>query len=189
MKISIKTEQPQNVFCLVPGGWLPLAMISSHVMLIDKNISSKILLEPSRRSSADSLWIEALQDSGNQINPILCAYENSHRRTPTLEEFCEEAASLKSRISIRLPRAKLVEHSAESLQKIFSALQEKMSTRDREAHFLVRAAPKFLHRPRSSQLMQIVEEIVSLADSERIDRTSLVVLAACRRTPAVLLHN
>lgn len=181
IRLSVKPPYPLKIFCLIWGGHLYLPLVSSELLLLDRNILSMISSPGSPRSQAEQYWLNEFHRVSRNINPILTAYEGCFRRRPTKLEFREELAGSYAKLKDIYPNKRIIEHSTDTSDTLYDALAPKMDRQEQEVQFLLAAAPVVVDRPRDNDLMPKIREISRIADEFGLRRKSLaqVALVSC----------
>jgi len=177
IRLSVKPPHPLKIFCLTWGGHIYLPLVTSELLLLDRNILSRVSSPGSPRSQAEQYWLNEFHRVSKNINPILTAYEGCFRRRPTKSEFREELAESHAKLKRIYPGKQIIEHSTDTSDTLYDALAPKMNRQEQEVQFLLAAAPLVAHRPSDSGLMPKIREICRMADEFGLRRRSLVQIA------------
>ena len=182
LSLKIRFKQPMTVYALQIGGWLPLAVASCPLLLVDRNIVSiiKEIAKGSPRSdlAANNWWLSFLNSSNYKINPVLCAMEGDTRTSPSFEEFRASFDEARSQLSAALPNAQIIMFGEEHYRAAYETVQDFAERYNAELDFLMQVAPWLFMRNRGSNLMQVEQDLLQLASDLGLDKLSLVVIAA-----------
>lgn len=179
IKLKIQFDHKVNVWVLQLGGWLPLQLSSTDIILIDKNISSTLatlanLQSPLDESRlADKWWLEKLNVPSPALNPVLCAMEGRWRTSPSFDQFCAELERIGAFLQKALPNATIIRHQAEILENIYEVYTSQLPRYNREQVFLLEACPLVASRVKLGHEAKIEEAIFSAAEKAGISRQSL----------------
>lgn len=177
IRLSIKPPHPLKFFCLTWRGHLYLPLVSSELLLLDRNVLSKVSALDRISNKAERYWIGEFNRVSRNINPILTAYEGCFRRKPTKTEFQQELRKSFDRLKQLYPHKNIVEHSSETCDQLYDALEPKLKRQEEEIQFLLATAPSVAHRPSDSELMPKIREISKIAESFGLKGKSLVEIA------------
>jgi hypothetical protein len=171
-----------TVYALQIGGWLPLAVTSCPLLLVDRNIVS-IMKEIAKGSSRADLasnnwWLSFLNSSSHTINPVLCAMEGDTRTSPSFEEFRASFDDARAQLLTALPNAQIVMFGEEHYRAAYETVQDFAERYNGERDFLMEAAPRLFMRNAEPNLMQVEQELLQVASDLGLDKLSLVVIAA-----------
>lgn len=177
IRLSYTPPYPPKIFCLTWGGHIPIPFIANELLLLDRNLLSKIKNAERLKDKADRYWISEFSRVARNLNPVLTAYEGCLTRQPTKAEFQEElelAASLLQRV---YPTKNVITHSAELSASLFDALTRKLERKQIETQFLEQAASLVAFRPSDKDLMPRLREIIAMGEEAGLTSQSLVVPA------------
>lgn len=177
IRVSVNTPYPLRVFCLTWRGHIHLPLISTELLLLDRNILSKVSAPEKISDKAEQYWIGEFNRVSQIINPILTAYEGCFRRRPTRAEFQQEISNSYEKLRRLYPAKQLIEHSSETSGQLYDALEPKLERQEQEVKFLHAAAPLVVHRPSDMDLMPKIREICTIADDFGLRGRSLVQVA------------
>lgn len=177
IRLSVKPPYPLKLFCLTWGGHLYLPLVSTELLLLDRNVLSKVSAFDGISNKAERYWIGEFNRVSRNINPILTAYEGCFRRRPTKTEFQIEINKAFKALKDLYPDKRIIEHSSETSGQIYDALEPKLKRQEQEVQFLLASAPLAAHRPSDSELMPRIREISRLAASFGLQGRSLVQVA------------
>lgn len=176
-RLQVTPPHPQKIFCLTWGGHVYLPTITDHLLLIDRNVFSKISSQKKSMCEAEGYWIEVFERVSCRINPIMLAYEGCKRRQPTLEEFQAELAAARDRLVALYPSKEIIAHSRETSAMLYGELKRKLERQAREAGFLHKWAPYVTHRPNDRDLMVRARTLLGAASDAGLRENSLVHVA------------
>jgi len=182
LNLKIRFHQPMTVYALQIGGWLPLAMVSCPLLLVDRNIVSvlKEIAKCSARSdlAANHWWLEFLNSPGHTINPVLCAMEGAQQTTPSFQEFCKSFDEARAQLATAFPKAQIVVFGREHYQAAYETIEDFALRYNAERDFLIKVAPRLFMRNAERSLIGIEQEILRTATDLGLDKLSLLVIAA-----------
>ncbi len=180
-KMNVKFEESITAYALQIGGWLPLTFISTPMLLVDRNIIAmikKIISGSGRKDvEANRWWFEFINSSSITLNPVLCALEGNNRCTPTYNEFKKEFDDVSFVLKQGLPSAQVVKFKEKHYQASYNIIQELNRRYNVELEFLVKVAPLVVEQYKDNRLLEIEQQILNLASSSGVTKTSLVLLA------------
>lgn len=175
--MSISLPYPLKVFCLTWKGHIVPTFITNELLLLDRNMLSKVKSRGRNSDPAQSYWIDAFNRAAHNINPIMAAYEGCSRRRPSRNEFREELRQSFLALSQLYPHKNVIEHSPETCDTLYDALRPRMDRQQEEVAFLMEAAPTATHRPTDGDLMRRIAQIAELAESYGLRGHSLTPIA------------
>lgn len=174
-------DHPLKAWVLQQGGWLPLQFPGVDIMLVDRCVASalhKLVEYPDRTDmDADKWWLEHLNRPSCCINPILCAFEGKLKRTPSFEEFRAELAAVTGVLRRGLPKARLIEHSAESHPQLYQNVLDGVAKQQQEVAFLRRACPLVADRVSGANAAMVERQPIDAAASTGVVLLSFVFFA------------
>ncbi|HEY2345636.1 MAG TPA: hypothetical protein VGH80_07110 [Xanthomonadaceae bacterium] len=179
--MTVQFEHPVKLWVLQMGGWLPLPFWAGNVLLIDRNVTSKLsaLAQPpgSSCSPADRWWLDHLNSESLTINPLLCAIEGSKKAVPSFEEFRDEFESASRMVLLGLPKARLLgfDYKSEHFRRVYSMVESKSARHVQEMQFLVRVAPMLVSRLGKAEAHRAEADIIQLARSQGVALRSLAM--------------
>ena len=177
IRVSVNTPHPLKIFCLTWRGHIYLPLISKELLLLDRNVLSKVSAPDKISDKAEQYWVGEFNRVSQNINPILTAYEGCFRRRPTRAEFQQELSKSYEKLRQLYPAKQVIEHSTETSGQLYDALEPKLDRQEQEVKFLLAAAPLVLHRPSDMDLMPKIREISRIADDFGLRGRSLVQVA------------
>lgn len=172
---TLKLLHPATIFGISVDGVQPLFLLGGKLHILDRNLFSKI--RNPNASDADKYWISQLNSPTVTINPIFAATEGKLRRTPTLNEFCEEYFSAEAQIKKHLPLASLTPHNQETVSDSYALVEDLRNRRERETEFLLETAPLVAERSSDKDLQKKTESIIRIAASHGLTSGALSLLA------------
>lgn len=179
IRLSYKPPYPPKIFCLTWGGHIQIPFIANELLLLDRNLLSKIKNTERLKDKAEFYWISEFSRVARNLNPILTAYEGCLTRQPNKEEFQEELELAGASLRRVYPTKNVISHSAELSATLFDALARKLERKHIETQFLEQAAALVAHRPSDKDLMPRLHEIIAIGAKAGLTSQSLV-------TPALL---
>lgn len=179
--MTLKFRHPFTVYSLVPGGVSPLAMTSARIHLLDRNVVSWIGREPARkrdslRDASMRWWLKHLDTPTQSINPILCAFEGSRSRIPTLDEFRDEYLRSCEKVGGYFRNASIVRHRDGDFLQLYQNVVDLHARHSAEVDFLCEIAPEIAERRPRRELVAIRDRILDAAKRRRLG-ASLVLIA------------
>jgi hypothetical protein len=183
--VRVKTDVVFNketyIFSLTDGGWLPMPFTIPPRFLVDRNvvISLRRIREGKTVAVADSLlwWTKMFEDGGAMFNPLPYAFEAGLRRKPTLAEFSAAYDEGVAELEAALPACEVIRFADVHYRAAYSQLEAFDQRHAREVSFLRAAVPLVTNRTNRQKQWRVADEIVRLADMNRVNRASLVSLA------------
>lgn len=182
VKAKVAFHNPATIFALVRGGWLPLPFAMPARFLVDRNVV--ILLRKIREgkavANAQALrwWTKFFAEGAGTFNPLPYAFEAGCRRKPTMAEFMSAFDEGASELSDALPKCHIVKFEETHYRAAYAQLEAFDERNERETKFLQAACPLVVHRvPRRAEA-DVAQVIIKIADGFKLNRGSLVILAA-----------
>lgn len=177
--MPINFHNPPSIFALTQSGWLPFPFIKPANILVDKNVISNLrrIAEgtQSTNTQQNEWWLRFLKDSELLINPLLYAFENSYRRTPSFDEFCFSLQEATSEILNYFPNANVVTFTGK-FRTVYEILEKFSNRNSREIDFLSQTSPLIVNRVVDSELQVVQSQILEIANSLNLLGKSLAVL-------------
>lgn len=181
-KMTLKFKHPVTVYALVIGGWFPLSLAPSGVLLIDRNILGIIPRPSGNRTrhdfEANRYWLTHVNAAHYKINPVLCAMEGVTRAIPTYGEFTRSFDEACNLIRKEWPHASLVEFAEIHYRAAYETIEQTHPRYLRESQFLVDVSPLLLQRKAERTLRKTEEAIINISGKCGLDPFSLPLLAA-----------
>jgi hypothetical protein len=180
-KFTVKPPHPMKLFCLSWGGHTYVPTISSQLLLIDRNLFSKLAAVKAPICPAEAYWLDVFKDVSQRINPIMVALEGANRRQPSLEEFQQELTSTRDCLAALYPDKEIISHSSEMSEMLFGEMKRKKARQIEEAAFLQEWAPRVVDRLSDHKLMPRIRELLGAATEAGLHKSSLahVALLSC----------
>lgn len=182
IKLTLQFDHPVNAYALVIGGYYPLSLAFSGMLLIDRNILSVLSsvsgLSTRQDAEANRWWLSFLNRSQCILNPVLCALEGEEGAVPSYEEFCASFDTACEYIRKHLPNAQVVNFVQEAYQAAYSTVEDLTVRYENERAFLVGAASLLARRNKSSELRNVEDNLFSLCSSSGLEVFSLPLIAA-----------
>lgn len=177
IRMSVNLPYPLKVFCLTWQGHLAPMLITDQVLLLDRNLLSKVKSRDRITDPAERYWVDIFNSVARNLNPILTAYEGCSRRRPSRHEFKEELRKSFLTLSALYPHKNVIEHSPETCDTLYDALSPRLDRQQEEVAFLMEAAPLASHRPTDGELMPRISHVIELAKSYGLRGQSLTPIA------------
>ena len=182
MCIGIEFHDAPLPYALVPGGWLPVPFVIPQKFLVDRNVLATFKKirnnSPRADDKAFGSWTAFWDDGAPQFNPLPYAYEAGFRRMPSYREFVSAFDDGASELRLALPNVDIVRFDKHSYEVAYGELQQLCTRNLREQSFLLEVIPMVLNRLSGSRQKTIVNDIIIVADNQKLQRQSFVVLAA-----------
>ncbi len=181
-KLTLKFDYPINAYVLVMGGYLPLSLAFSYILLIDKNILGVLSATSGKSKRSDSKanewWLSFLNKSSCAINPVLCAMEGSEQTPPTYADFRASFDEACSYIQLHLPNASLVNFSEQAYVAAYEILEDMNERYINERDFLIKVSPLIAQRNSFSKARKVEDKIFDISYECGLDYFSLPLIAA-----------
>src|SRR5690606_10179506 len=124
---TLKLPHPLKLFCLSWGGHTYVSTITSQLLLIDRNLFSKLAASKPPLCTAEAYWLDVFKSVSQRINPIMVALEGSNRRQPSLEEFQHELVSARDCLAALYPGKEIISHLPETSAMLYGEMKRKMA--------------------------------------------------------------
>jgi hypothetical protein len=180
--MTLESHFTSKAIGLVRGGWLPsgLGVKGDMTIMPDRCTLADLkarFIGGVKKVEGDNDFLDLFVGPGIRINPLLYALEGNLRRNPTLAEVEAQLAEVSVIVTTALPDAEIVPKGAGGLQGVIGIVRDTQQGMESRAELLMRLAPR-LHMPTSSAKRDMLwEEILTTADTYRVPRGSLVVMA------------
>lgn len=180
LRMNIRWVEPETVWMLEIGGRSPIPLSGARTVFVDRSVTSALEVlsrDPGRPDyKADNWWLGHLNSERFELNPVLCGFEGSNRRTPTFEEFGAALERARSVLADGLPKAQVVSHL--NLPALYAILVESADRRRTAEAFLLASAPMLVERVSKERAPRLQAEILSNAAAVGLPAKSIVVLCA-----------
>ncbi len=182
VNFNLKFHQPVTAYALQLGGWLPLALTSARILLVDRNIVGLVDQisgnSPREDLTANRWWFEFIDSSSVVLNPLLCAMEGRNQRIPSFHEFREQFDQARETLIRGFPKAYVVSFSSREYVAAYEIIRNLVSRHLLEKKFLLKISPLILNRRANNDLRRVENEIYQIAKSVGIVDLTLVLIAA-----------
>lgn len=181
VKASIGFDRPATVYCLVPGGWLPMPFVIPRRFLVDRNvvIALRKIREGKVVANAETIqwWTGLLSDGSALFNPLPFAFESGFQRKPTMSEFVSAYDEGVAELGQAMPDCQIVRFESVHYRAAYEQLERFDSRNEREIRFLQTVCPIVAQRIARSSESDAVKSIFEAADAHQVARSSFVVIA------------
>lgn len=174
---KLELPHPLKLFCLSWGGHTYLPTITNQLLLIDRNLFSKLAAAKPPSCTAETYWLDVFKSVSQRINPIMVALEGSNRRQPSLSEFQHELVSARDCLAALYPGKEIISHLPETSAMLYDEMKRKMARQTEEAGFLQEWAPRVVDRLSDNKLMPRIRELLCAAADAGLHKNSLVHVA------------
>jgi hypothetical protein len=182
IKLSLQFDHPVNAYALVIGGYYPLSLTFSGMLLIDRNILSVLSsvsgLSTRQDGEANRWWLSFLNRPECILNPVLSALEGSERAVPSYEEFCASFDTACDYIREHLPNAQVVNFTQEAYQAAYATVEDLAARYENEQAFLSGVAPLLARKRKQVELREVEDSLFSLCSSSGLEVFSLPLIVA-----------
>lgn len=166
-----------DLFCLVPGGWLPPGMVMGErvTYILDRNAVS-ILLGEMRRTERDERFISFLDSQYAVVDPLMHLFED----ISAVRGFGDVArlVDVNKSIAAVMPKARQVPYATINRNAFLENLTHFHSKRQRYAEFFLRIA-KYIEAPVSRKKAPEISRLIAKeATTLDLHRHSFAFLAA-----------
>lgn len=177
MRLNLQVPYPLRLFCLHLGGHTFANLISTEMLLVDRNVLAKLKKFDALANEGDKYWLAIFSRCAQNINPIFTAYEGCFARKPSKVEFVAELQKARAELEVLYPHKKIINHPAEMAEGLYDALAIKFERQGKEIEFLLASASIAANRPSREELMPKIRDVIAVAHDYGIGTSSLVPVA------------
>lgn len=178
MRISMNAGEP--LYGLVESGWVPFPFVGGEVVLVDRNVVSKIerlQMSPSKPDAGPVSPHMNLSFAGQVVHPLPYVLEGGFRKVQTIKELEASLARAMKTLRRVLPESQIPPVDAVRLQGLRGLLADKERFQKKASPFLMEICPSVAQPAGARQQAQVEQKILRLAKQSNLSTASFVVLA------------
>lgn len=174
MKLGIRWDQPVRIFTLLSGGWLPPLFSRGRILFPDRNILTHVRKSRENAQAWHSLVVNETASAVTTIDPLLCALEGRHRRTPSRFEFRAELSRARRQLEAAWPDLPVFKRNLKTVYLAYSVLLEsRVLVRDGLLNFLLDCQMLMTSKPAARNRPKLLNQLFVLAARHYVSTSSL----------------